>query len=323
MGKNIENFRAEYGIRLDTLSEVTGIPAETLANCETILPAPSQIAQIIIEKYNLPPYYFTGLSSAVSSEEKVPYTLDKFIVPSFVWLLVTSLIRILPTYIGSLLISLTPIVSRAAGFGAVTVLEGVNKAISLFGIIWSAAVIIISCNIFSKWLEKKFGFSVDKRNFRYLYWIIPGGMTGTVGYIMDNIFYNESIVSVRMVLSLLCSLVGDVCLIVFLALMLKAISSYGEKDRQMLKFFYIFCGANTVLCAVLSVLFDVIHGTFPANCISRVIVACIIALLTVELVKGEKAVLNKKVCFTVLPLAYLIVPRIISLIKLLFEILIH
>lgn len=323
MAKTIENFRAEYGVRLDTLSEVTGIQAEVLASSENILPVPPQIAQIIIEKYNLPPYYFTGISPAVSSEEKIPYTLDKFIVPSIVWSLVTSFVISLPSFIGSLIITVTTVISRVANFDAVTVQTGVSNAASLFSRIWAVAVIIISCNLFSKWIEKKFGFSADKRRFKYLYWIIPGGMTGTVSYILNNIFYNETILSAKTWLALLCSFVGDVCTVVFLALMLKAVSSYGEKDRQLLNFFYIFCGANMVLRAALSVLFDIIHGTFPVNCISNVIIACIIALLSAELVRGEKAVFGKKVCFTVLPLAYVIVPKTIGLIKVLFDILMH
>lgn len=323
MAKTIENFRAEYGVRLDTLSEVTGISAEVLASSERILPVPSQIAQIIIEKYNLPPYYFTGISPAVSLEEKIPYTLDKFIVPSIVWSLVTSFVISLPSFIGSLIITVTTVISRVANFDAVTVQTGISNAASLFSRIWAVAVIIISCNLFSKWIEKKFGFSADKRRFKYLYWIIPGGMTGTVSYILNNIFYNETILSAKTWLALLCSFVGDVCTVVFLALMLKAVSSYGEKDRQLLNFFYIFCGANMVLRAALSVLFDIIHGTFPVNCISNVIIACIIALLSAELVRGEKAVFGKKVCFTVLPLAYVIVPKTIGLIKVLFDILMH
>lgn len=323
MAKTIENFRAEYGVRLDTLSEVTGISAEDLANSEKLLPVPSQIAQIIIEKYNLPPYYFTGISPAVSSEEKLPYKLDKFIVPSIVWTLVTSCVISLPSFIGSMIITLTIVMNRMADFNAATVQTGVNNAVALFSRIWSVAVIIISCHLFSKWLEKKFGFSADKCRFKYLYWIIPVGMTGTVTYILSHIFYNETILSAKTALAFLCSFVGEVCAVVLLALMLKAVSAYSEKDRQLLNFFYIFCGANTVLQAGLSVLFDIIHGTFPVNCISSVIVACIIALLSAELVKGEKAIFSKKICFTVLPLAYVIVPNIIGLIKVLFDLLMH
>lgn len=323
MAKTIENFRAEYGVRLDALSEVTGISAEDLANSEKLLPVPPQTAQIIIEKYNLPPYYFTGIALAVSSEEKMPNTFNNFIVPSIVWTLVTSFVISLPSFIGSLMITVTTVISRAADFDAVTVQTGINNVVLPFSRIWAVAVIIISCGLFSKWLEKKFGFSADKRRFKYLYWIIPSGMTGTVSYILNNIFYNETILSAKTWLALLCSFVGDVCTVVLLALMLKAVSSYGEKDRKLLNFFYMFCGANMVLHAALSVLFDIIHGTFPANCISPVIIACIAALLSAELVKGEKAVFGKKVCFTVLPLAYVIVPRAISLIKVLFDILIH
>lgn len=326
MAKTIENFRAEYGVRLDTLSEVTGIQAEVLASSENILPAPPQIAQIIIEKYNLSPYYFTGISPTVSSEEKMPYTLDKFIVPSFIWTLITSFVISLPSFINSLIITITTVIrsiSRVADFSAVAVQAGISNAVSLFSRIWAVAVIIISCSLFSKWLEKKFGFSSDKSRFKYLYWIIPGGMTGTVSYILNNIFYNETILSARVALALSCSLVGEVCSVVFLALMLKAVSSYGEKDRQLLNFFYIFCGANTVLHAGLSILFGIIHGTFPVNCIIPVIEACIIALLSAELVRGEKAIFDKKVRFTVLPLAYVIVPQAIGLIKVLFNILIH
>lgn len=323
MAKTIENFRAEYGVRLDTLSEVTGIQTEVLASSERILPAPPQIAQIIIEKYNLPPYYFTGISQAVSSEEKMPYTFDKFIVPSFIWTLVTSLVISLPSFIGSLIISITAVISRAAGFNAAAVQAGVNNVVPLVNRIWIVAVIIISCSLFSKRLEEKFGFSSDKSRFKYLYWIIPGGMTGTVSYIINNIFYNTSLLFAKTALGGLCSLVGSVCIIVLTALMLKAVSSYGEKDRQLLNFFYIFCGANTALHAGLSILFGIIHGTFPVNCIIPVIEACIIALLSAELVREEKAVFDKKVRFTVLPLAYVIVPQIISIIKVLFDILIH
>lgn len=323
MAKTIENFRAEYGVRLDTLSEVTGISAEDLANSEKLLPVPSQTAQIIIEKYNLPPYYFTGIASAVSTEEKITYTLEKFIVPSIVWTFVTSLVASFPSFIGSLIITVMTVISRAAYFNAATVQTGINNAVSLFSRIWSVAVIIISCGLFSKWLEKKFGFSADKRRFKYLYWIIPVGMTGTVSYILNNIFYNETIMSAKEWLALMCPIVGEACAVVLLALMLKAVSAYGEKDRKLLDFFYIFCGANMVLRAALSVMFDIIHGTFPVNCISPVIIACIIALLSAELVKGEKAIFSKKICFTVLPLAYVIVPKTIGLIKVLFDILTH
>ncbi len=319
MAKTIENFRAEYGVRLDTLSEVTGISAEVLASSERLLPVPSQTAQIIIEKYNLPPNYFTGEPSAVSAEGKIPNTLDKFILPSIVWTFVTSIIATLPASISMTIITVTSLICRAADINvSPTFTESVNKAISLFSIFWTVAVIIVSCNIFAKWLENRRGFSADKQKFKYLYWIIPGGMTGTVSYVLNNIFYNETILSAKMALTLLCSLIGEICAIVFLALMLKAVSSYEEKDRKLLKFFYIFCGANMVLHAALSVLFDIIHNTFPANCVSSVIYACIMAVLVLGLVKDEKAIFSKKACYTVLPLAYLIVPKVISLIEKLY-----
>lgn len=319
MAKTIEDFRAEYGVRLNTLSEVTGIPAEDLTSSEKLLPVPSQTAQIIIEKYNLPPYYFTGEPSAVSAEGKIPNTLDKFVVPSFVWMLLTSVIITFPAFIIKMIITVTSVISSAAYINvSPTFTESVNKAISLFNIFWTVAVIIVSCNIFAKWLEKKYGFSADKRKFKYLYWIIPSGMTGTVSYVLNNIFYNETILSAKMALTLLCSLIGEICAVVFLALMLKAVSSYEEKDRKLLKFFYIFCGANMVLHAALSVLFDIIHNTFPANCVSSVIYALIMAALVLGLVKDEKAIFSKKACYTVLPLAYLIVPKAISLIEKLY-----
>lgn len=315
MAKTIENFRAEYGVRLDALSEVTGIPAEDLKSSEKLLPVPSQTAQIIIEKYNLPPYYFDGISSAVSAGEKALDTVGIFVVPSFIWTFVTSIIIIFPAFISMVIITVTPIISRVANVNAAAVTVGVNKVISLFSTFWIVAVTVISCNIFAKWLEKNFGFSADKRKFKYLYWIIPGGMTGTVSYVLNNIFYNETILSAKTWLGLACSLIGEICIIVFLAMMLKAVSSYEEKDRKLLKFFYIFCGVNMVLHAALSVMFDIIHNTFPVNCISSVIYACIMAVLVLGLVKDEKAIFSKKACYTVLPLAYIIVPKAISLIK--------
>lgn len=314
MANTIENFRAEYGIRLDTLSEVTGISEETLASCESALPVPPQIAQIIIEKYNLPQYYFTELSA----EEKIdnaPKTWKSFIVPSIVWLLATSFIAGLPSLLGSWLISLSTMIGGASHHDIAINSNSISLFVSLFNTVFYVAVIIISCNFFSKWLEKKFGFSADKRNFRYLYWIIPCGMTGIITYILNNIFYNEYILSVRMVLTLICSLIGEVLIVVLMALMLKAVSSYGEKDRQLLKFFYIFFGANAVLKALVSVLFDIIHGTFPVNSISLAITALIAVLLAVCLAKEEKSPFDKTARFLALSLAYIIVPNVISLIK--------
>lgn len=315
MAITIENFRAEYGVRLDTLAEVTGISAETLASCESVLPVPPQIAQIIIEKYNLPPYYFTGVSLMAGSEEKVPYKLDKFIVPSFVWLLATSLIASLPSFIGSMMISLSTVISLADRHDIAINAVVIGNVVSLISAIWGAMVIIISCNFFSKWLEKKFGFSADKRNFKYLYWIIPCGMTGIITYILNNILYNEYILSVKMALTLICSLIGEILIVVLMALMLKAVSYYGEKDRRLLKFFYIFFGANAVLKALVAVMFDIIHGTFPVNSISIAITALIAVLLAVCLVKKEKSPLDKTAQFTVLPLAYVIIPNVVSLVR--------
>lgn len=320
MAKTIEDFRAEYGVRLDTLSEVTGIPAEDLTSSEKLLPVPSQTAQIIIEKYNLPPYYFTGEPSAVSAEGKIPNTLDKFVVPSFVWMLLTSVIITFSAFIIKMIITVTSVISSAADINvSPTFTESVNKAISLFNIFWTVAVIIVSCNIFAKWLEKKYGFSADKRKFKYLYWIIPSGMTGTVSYVLNNIFYNETILSAKMALTLLCSLIGEICAIVFLALMLKAVSSYEEKDRKLLNFFYIFCGANVILCTALSLLFRVIHGTLSPMFIFTVIKACVMAVMAAGLVTAEKKNSNEKVYFIYLPIAYIIIPNVIDLITKLFN----
>lgn len=320
MAKTIENFRAEYGVRLDTLSEVTGIETQVLASSERLLPVPSQIAQIIIEKYNLPPYYFTGASSSVSAEEKIPNTLDKFVVPSIVWNFATSFIATLPASISMTIITITSVMSRAANINISTAFtEGLNKAISLLGIFWTVAVIIISCNIFAKWLENKRGFSADKQKFKYLYWIIPSGMTGTVSYILNNIFYNETVMSAKMALSLLCSFVGMACVIVLLAFMLKAISVNHEKDKKMLNFFYIFCGANVVLHTVLSLLFQVIHGTLSPMFIFTVIKACVMAVMAAGLLNSEKKNSNEKVYFIYLPIAYIIIPNVIDLITKLFN----
>lgn len=315
MAKTIENFRAEYGVRLDTLSEVTGIQTEVLASSERLLPAPSQITQIIIEKYNLPPYYFTGAPSSVSAEEKTPNTLNNFLVPSIVWPFLTAFIGTLPSFINSLIITITPIISRAANINiSAAFTEGVNEVISLLSIFWSVAVIIVSCNIFAKWLENKRGFSADKQNFKYLYWFIPSGMTGTVSYIIDNIFYNETVLSAKMALASICSLVGAACIITFLAFMLKAISVNSEKDRKMLKFFYIFCCANVVLRTVLSLVFSVIHGTLSPMFIFTVIKACVMAVMVAGFINCEKKNLNEKVYFIYLPIAYIIIPNVSSLI---------
>ncbi len=314
MANTIEKFRAEYGIRLDTLAQVTGISEETLAGCENVLPVPPQIAQIIIEKYNLPQYYFTELS-AEERIDNAPKTWKNFIVPSFVWLLATSVIMSLPSFVGSMMISLSTVISRSAYLSNAAVHSGVTTWISLFNIVWSVAVIIFSCNFFSKWIEKKFGFSADKRKFKYLYWIVPIGMTGTVYYIISNIFYNDSIISVRGALMFLCSVVGEIIGFVLLAFMLNAVLSYGEKDRRLLKFFYIFFGANAALKALVAVLFDIIHGVFPINCYSIVIKAIIAVLLAVYLAKEEKSPLDKTTRFTALPLACIIVPNVVGLIK--------
>lgn len=322
MANTIENFRAEYGVRLDTLSEVTGISAETLASFESVLPVPPQIAQIIIEKYNLPQYYFTELSA----EEKIdnaPKTWKSFIVPSIVWTLATSFIAGLPSLLGSWLISLSTMIGGVFHHDIAINSNNISLFVSLFNTVFYVAVIIFSCNFFSKWLEKKFGFSADERKFKYLYWIVPIGMTGTVYYIISNIFYNDSIISVRVALMFLCSVVGEIIGFVLLAFMLNAVFSYGEKDRRLLKFFYIFFGANAVLKALIAVLFDIIHGTFPSNCYSFVIKAIIALLLAVCLVvfsKNEKSPPKKTVLFTVLPLAYIIIPETISFIRILFNI---
>lgn len=314
MANTIENFRAEYGVRLDTLSEVTGIPAETLASCESALPVPPQIAQIIIEKYNLPQYYFTELSA----EEKIdnaPKTWKNFIVPSIVWTLATSFIAGLPSLFGSWLISLSTMIGGASHHDIAINSNSISLLVSLFNTVFYVAVIIFSCNFFSKWIEKKFGFSADKRKFKYLYWIVPIGMTGTVYYIISNIFYNDFIISARGVLIFLCSVVGEIIGFVLLAFMLNAVFSYDEKDRRLLKFFYLFFGANAVLKALIAVLFDIIHGTFPVNSISLAITALIAVLLAVCLVKEEKSPLDKTAQFTVLPLAYVIIPNVVSLVK--------
>lgn len=315
MAKTIEDFRAEYGIRLDALSEVTGIPAEDLKSSEKLLPVPSQTAQIIIEKYNLPPYYFDGISSAVSAGEKIPDTVGKFLVPSIVWTLLTSIIATLPASSSMVIITITSLISRMANINISALFTvGINKAISLFSIFWTVTVIIISCNIFAKRLEKKYGFSADKCKFKYLYWIIPAGMTGTVSYVLNKIFYNETILSAKTWLGLACSFVGEICAIVFLALMLKSVSSYGEKDRKLLKFFYIFCGVNMVLDAGVSLLFGIIHGTLSWMFIVTVIKVCIMAVMVAGLVKDEKKISNEKVYFIYLPIAYIIFPKVVNLI---------
>lgn len=322
MANTIENFRAEYGIRLDTLAEVTGISAETLAGCENVLPVPPQIAQIIIEKYNLPQYYFTELSTD-EKIDNVPKTWKSFIVPSIVWILATSFIAGLPLLLGSWLISLSTVIGGASHHDFAINSNSISLFVSLFNTVFRAAVIIFSCNFFSKWIEKKFGFSQDKRKFKYLYWIIPIGMTGTVYYIISNIFYNDFIISARGVLIFLCSVVGEIIGFVLLAFMLNAVFSYGEKDRRLLKFFYIFFGANAVLKALAAVLFDIIHGVFPSNCYSIAVTALIAVLLAVCLVvfsKNENTPLKKTVLFTVLPLAYIIIPEAISFIRLLFNV---
>ena len=118
-----------------------------------------------------------------------------------------------------------------------------------------------------------------------------------------------------MALTLICSLIGEILIVVLMALMLKAVSYYGEKDRRLLKFFYIFFGANAVLKALVAVMFDIIHGTFPVNSISLAITALIAVLLAVCLVKEEKSPLDKTAQFTVLPLAYVIIPNVVSLVK--------
>lgn len=310
MARTIMDFRAEYGVRLDTLAETTGISKETLANCERLLPAPAEITQIIIEKYNLPLYYFTGIPSAVNVAEKSPDTADKFILPALVWILLTDIVASAPIFIGSVIF----LMMSAADISPATLII-VNRSVSGVSLIWRIAVIIISCNIFAKILREKYGFSDDKQKFKYLYWVIPAGVTGVVSLLLSNIFYNSPVIGPFISV---CSLIGAICTVALLAFMLKAVSVNGEKDRLMLKLFYVICGANAILCALISLIFGIIHGTLSLSFISTAVSAVIMAATAAALTAGEKIIPDENVRFTYLPLAYLVIPCAISLIVTLF-----
>ncbi len=189
MAKTLIDFRAEKGLYLKDVAVAIDVSEEELSKIETLNGIPDYIAEKLIVKYNLPPNYFVG-EKVEESIKPIKNLKSYFFNTSLIWYVVFVLILAIPTGIFSIAI---PSIIGVFGFAISNI---VTNIIDWLVEIFTVVATIAYCNMFAKHIMKRTGLTGDIYKYRYLYYVIPSGVTAglsIVSSLITMIAYKQSI----------------------------------------------------------------------------------------------------------------------------------
>lgn len=325
MAKTLVDFRAEKGLYLKDVAAETGIPEEELRAVEASGMVPPHIAQILIDTYYLPDTYFAEI--VISSKVQPKSPMKYFFGVSLVYYIMSSIVISLPMYIntfGNLLIHYFSYFS-----GDEHTLSFADGPIySIFVNVWSAAVSIIGCILFTNFILKRTHYIGDIKKYQFLHSALPGGVTAALSmltaFITTYTFQREIDGSmsfamlIGQAINLVVSTASMIIIIYIDALLLKtAIEEDKEKKFKTLKTLAVTLTISSVLAFILTIISFIIESDFPIFTVIRriflyglyIAVAWAVALTKTD---DEK---KNKIAFTILPLISILQSVVFSVIS--------
>ena len=310
--RTLAQFRAEQNIWRKDLAELLSISEAEVAQLEATDEVPADVAQKIIEAYRLPADYFAvdvdalvaaqradaAQAARVTPEKPIPYLMKI----GFVWMLLVELVQAM-LLLPSSFISVLSEGSTAEPFD------------TIFSLCLSA-VSLCSGLLLSRYITKHTTFRGRIADFSLLYAFVP---TAAISWISMPFFVRATEAGVFSAWGFAYMLVGLPALVlelVFLAYFLKgAAEADGEKGRKPMTILLAACMGGKVLYYILWA----VLGNFSAYtvigwanfAIQFVLFAVIIYGAAFGIYKQPKL---KKLWLLALPIAYYVIPDVLSMI---------
>ncbi len=257
MAKTLIDFRAEKGLYIKDIAEKTGIPEEELMAVEQSGTVPPHIANILINDYYLPDTYFSEI--VISSKVQPKSPMKYFFGVSLVYSILEGIVAAIPmciimmgTLIGSLINTM-----QNDGYTEFTATH--SPISTIFSSVWTSAVSIIGCIIFTNFILKRTNYTGDIKKYQFLHFVIPNGVLA--GILMASAYVSEYAVRTD---DMLTTLIIEFVALVFSigitllaayisALLLKtAIEEDREKKFRTLKILAIIVTISSVIAYLLS-----------------------------------------------------------------------
>lgn len=314
--RTLEHFRAEHNIWRKDLAEELGISEDALERLELTGEIPADIAQKLTEKYGLPEDYFTAdvdmvraeYAAALRKDPKKP--LMYFAGVSFVWLLIIGAIQYA--------VQLPLRIANTLDYASVPVFSYIEDLCLI-------VITVFSGIYLGSYLLKKSNFRGSIADFEFLYPYLPsvavGWMSALVSLFFNNLIPADLSIDIfntgAFAATLAITLLGTVLQVLFLAFFLNAAAhADGAQKQKQLK----------ILCAIvlgsqiLSYIFMIIRGGFfTADVlvwVSRILSLLLLLGILYGICFGAKRMPNLKVVwFTVLPIAAMILPILLSILR--------
>lgn len=314
--RTLEHFRAEHNIWRKDLAEELGISEEALERLELTGDVPAQIAEQLTEAYSLPADYFSADVDMVRAEYAAALRKDPkkpilyFALVSFVWLLIIGVIQYA--------VRLPLRIANTLDYASVPV----------FSYIEDLCLVVI--NVFSgiylgSYLLKKSNFRGSIADFEFLYPYLPSvavsWMSALIALFFNKITPADFSVDIfntgAFAATVAVSLLGAALQVVFLTFFLNtAAHADGAKKQKLLK---ILCAA-ALGSQLLSYVFMMIRGGFftaePIVWVSRILSLLLLLATLYGICFGAKKMPNlKPVWYTVLPIAAMVLPTVLSIVR--------
>lgn len=318
--KSIFQFINEYGLGLPQLAQMTGIELEKLAEIQLLTPAPEEYAQIIIDEYDLPANYFSG-EELISEEpaQKLIFRTSNFIGLSIGWNLVVGLISLAVVFLISAVVFTVNLATSNSVSGVFDkLIEYLTYLYIPIGILLLMVIFVFACKWLANHLEKIYRFSPDKRKYMFAYYIIPNGMLGFASAFASLIFPKGSTDSLltEFLNTFQNFIFVTVLPIMFLAVMMKLVANYTEKDKKTLKIFCCIFLISKIIEFVLEVISNAQNGTdviFICKKAGALLLSIVFAVGFIRLEdKKEIGKLEQKLIYYVLPVILMLFPSAIN-----------
>lgn len=314
--RTLEHFRAEHNIWRKDLSEELGISEEALERLELTGEVPADIAQNLMEKYNLPADYFTADVDMIRAEHAAALRKDPkkplfyFFTVAFVWLLIIAAIQ----YV----IQLPLRVANTLDYASIPVFSYIED-------ICVNVITVFSGIYLGSYLLKKSNFRGSIADFEFLYPYLPSVAIGWVSALASIFISNFTPENLSFdifntgafAITIALSLVSVVLEVVFLGFFLNtaAYADGAQKDKQL-----------KILCAIvlgsqiLSYIFMMIRGNFfvadALVWISRILSLLLLLGTLYGICFGAKRMPKlKTVWYVILPITAIILPTLFSILR--------
>lgn len=312
--RTLEHFRAEHNVWRKDLAEELGISEEALERLELTGEVPADIAQKLTENYSLPEDYFTAdvdmlraeRAASLRSDPKKP--LLYFAGVSFVWLLIISAIQYA--------VRLPLRIANTLDYASVPVFSYIED-------LCLVVITVFSGIYLGSYLLKKSNFRGSIADFEFLYPYLPSVAIGWTSALVSLFFNNLTPADLSVDIfntgafaaTLAVTLLSAVLQVLFLTFFLNAAAhAEGAQKQKQLK---ILC-AVALASQILSYIFMMIRGGFftaePIVWVSRILSLLLLLGTLYGICFGAKRMPNlKTVWFTVLPIAAMVLPTLLSI----------